>query len=455
MRRRAIPWCSGDAEFVGNFAPPDKTGDAWVTVLTAHPQLPPAGRVPRPAGTRAAAGAAASPQCLPRAPHRPRLPPLALRYLDFPATQNGMATSFRLVMASARRTPRPGASPLRPQSPLRARRSRRRTEAWHRAERRERNHPRLACRRVQGHRSGHAGDRRLERAGTLPDREQLSRGGGRERDVRRGRPGDREPGRRRHHTPPQLLSRARCPGGTRSSRRQRDVSASAVAGGSLRPAFTATRCRRPAPGSEHVRALHRLDRSDGHDPAPRGAVGVRWQAVTRTTEYWVYGRTPGAQANYWVVNGTEIRRHRSGRNHRGRADDRGHRLGGEEHVRAEERPQRRRRGQHLREPLEGIAAGLRDCVHAAQFPGHLHLVRSRARALRAQCRANVAAGINILGYDTGNPSRQAADITIRQNLFRSCRRRSAATGWFMQLGDRPRDVVLEHNTIDSNGNDGD
>ena len=63
---------------------------------------------------------------------------------------------------------------------------------------------------------------------------------------------------------------------------------------------------------------------------------------------------------------------------------------------------------------------------------------------------NVAAAINLLGYDGGSPSRQAADITFRQNLF-TLTTTLGGNGWFMQIGDGPRDVVLDHNTVDSNG----
>ena len=65
---------------------------------------------------------------------------------------------------------------------------------------------------------------------------------------------------------------------------------------------------------------------------------------------------------------------------------------------------------------------------------------------------NVAAGINLLGYDSGSPSRQAADIAFRQNLFTDLSTSLGGNGWFLQIGDAPRDVVVEHNTIDSNGN---
>jgi hypothetical protein len=64
---------------------------------------------------------------------------------------------------------------------------------------------------------------------------------------------------------------------------------------------------------------------------------------------------------------------------------------------------------------------------------------------------NVAAGINLLGYDNSSPSGQAADIAFRQNLF-TMSTALGGNGWFLQIGDAPRDVVVEHNTIDSNGN---
>jgi hypothetical protein len=65
---------------------------------------------------------------------------------------------------------------------------------------------------------------------------------------------------------------------------------------------------------------------------------------------------------------------------------------------------------------------------------------------------NVSAGINLLGYDSGHPSQQANDIAVRQNLFTGVSTALGGNGWFMLIGDGPRDIALEHNTIDSDGN---
>jgi PKD repeat protein len=64
---------------------------------------------------------------------------------------------------------------------------------------------------------------------------------------------------------------------------------------------------------------------------------------------------------------------------------------------------------------------------------------------------NVSGGVNILGYDSGSASLQAKNLAFRHNLFRGVTTTLGGSAWFMQLGDEPRDVVIEHNTIDANG----
>jgi PKD repeat protein len=66
---------------------------------------------------------------------------------------------------------------------------------------------------------------------------------------------------------------------------------------------------------------------------------------------------------------------------------------------------------------------------------------------------DVAAGINLLGYDVAaRPTRQSANITFEQNLFTGMTTALGGNGWFLQIGDAPRNVTIAHNTIDSNGN---
>ncbi|MGB2714450.1 MAG: hypothetical protein WBC51_09755, partial [Vicinamibacterales bacterium] len=64
---------------------------------------------------------------------------------------------------------------------------------------------------------------------------------------------------------------------------------------------------------------------------------------------------------------------------------------------------------------------------------------------------NVAAGINILGYDYPYPSTQTHAITIRHNLFERVTTSLGGNGWFLLMGLEPRDIIVDHNTVDHDG----
>jgi hypothetical protein len=64
---------------------------------------------------------------------------------------------------------------------------------------------------------------------------------------------------------------------------------------------------------------------------------------------------------------------------------------------------------------------------------------------------NVAAGINILGYDSPNVSAQSFNFRIRHNLFLGVRTALGGNGWFLLMGQAPRDVIVDHNTVDHDG----
>jgi hypothetical protein len=61
---------------------------------------------------------------------------------------------------------------------------------------------------------------------------------------------------------------------------------------------------------------------------------------------------------------------------------------------------------------------------------------------------HVTAGINVLGYDSPTRgSRQTTDLVFRNNLFWDVQ-----GGLFLLMGDEPRDVVVDHNTVSHSGN---
>jgi hypothetical protein len=61
---------------------------------------------------------------------------------------------------------------------------------------------------------------------------------------------------------------------------------------------------------------------------------------------------------------------------------------------------------------------------------------------------DVAAGVQILGFDNNHPSRQTSHITISDNLFDGIDGQQwGGDGYLLQLTDRPRDLTIDHNTI--------
>ena len=64
---------------------------------------------------------------------------------------------------------------------------------------------------------------------------------------------------------------------------------------------------------------------------------------------------------------------------------------------------------------------------------------------------NSPSGINIAGFDWPNPSAQTNNIRIRHNLFSNLTRSLGGAGWFLLIGDQPRDIVVDHNTADFDG----
>jgi len=185
---------------------------------------------------------------------------------------------------------------------------------------------------------------------------------------------------------------------------------------------------------------------------PGSAVQITWQAVPNASEYRVYGRTPGGEGMYWTVTGNAF----TDTGAAGTADavptsagtlwsvKNLFELKNARNVAIEENIFEN----HWKESQPGYAivftprnsnGGCSWCVVE-----HVRFERNVVR--------NVSAGINLLGYDSGNPSAQTVDVSIRQNLFTGLSTALGGNAWFLLIGDEPRDVVLEHNTIDSDGN---
>ena len=76
----------------------------------------------------------------------------------------------------------------------------------------------------------------------------------------------------------------------------------------------------------------------------------------------------------------------------------------------------------------------------------------REVTLRRNVVRHVAAAINVLGTDSNNRSAQTSAIAIHHNLFVEVDARVwGGNGVFLLIGDGPRDVVVDHNTVMQSG----
>ena len=185
--------------------------------------------------------------------------------------------------------------------------------------------------------------------------------------------------------------------------------------------------------------------------ADGSAIRLTWAAVPGATEYRVYGRTSAAQSMYWRVTTTEFVDTGAAGTAEAVPTSAGtvwtvknlFELKNARNVVVEDNVFEN----HWKEAQPGWSivltprnsnGGCSWCV-VENLRFEWNLVR------------NVSGGINILGYDSGNPSRQANNLVFRHNLFRAVTTTLGGPAWFMQLGDEPRDIIVEHNTVDANG----
>ena len=183
-----------------------------------------------------------------------------------------------------------------------------------------------------------------------------------------------------------------------------------------------------------------------------GAVRLSWQAVPDVAEYRVYGRTAGSESMYWTVNGTSFL-------DAGAAGASGavptsagtvwsvknlFELKNARNVVIEHNIFEN----HWKESQQGYSIVLTPRNSGGKCTWCVvEQVRFENNIVR-----HVAAGINLLGYDgTGTPSQQTNGVVIRNNLFYDVSTSYGGNAWFLLIGDGPKDVLVDHNTVSHNG----
>jgi hypothetical protein len=225
-----------------------------------------------------------------------------------------------------------------------------------------------------------------------------------------------------------------------------NVTAVAATGGTLAAGTYGYRvvARRPA-GSTTATSTKSVEVSA---VAPAGArITIRWNAVPDATEYRVYGRTVGNQSMYWRVTSTEF-------TDSGAAGTSGtapttasvwqvknlFELKNMRHAQIDYNLMENHWAQAQSGPA--ILFTVRN-----QYGGCLQCVVEDVTFEYNTVR-NLGAGIHILGIDNNYPSQQTNAIRIRNNeILNLDKNLWGGHGYFLQIGDNPRDITVDHNTI--------
>ena len=186
--------------------------------------------------------------------------------------------------------------------------------------------------------------------------------------------------------------------------------------------------------------------------ADAGSIRLVWEAVPEASEYRVYGRTAGSESMYWTVQGTSfVDTGATGAS--GAVPTSGGTVWSVKNLFELKNArnvvvERNIFENHWKESQPGYAIVLTPRNSGGRCTWCVvEQVRFENNVVR-----HVAAGINLLGFDgASTPSQQTNGVIIRNNLFHDVSSGYGGNGWFLLLGDGPRDVLIDHNTVSHSG----
>jgi hypothetical protein len=182
-----------------------------------------------------------------------------------------------------------------------------------------------------------------------------------------------------------------------------------------------------------------------------GAAVLTWSAVADATDYRVYVRRPDGATRYWTVTATSFMDTGAG----GTSGAAPTTVGDRWLVKNLFELKNARRvvveGNLFENNWAHGQAGYAVLFTPRNQDGACTWCVVEDVTFHANVVRNVAGGVNILGYDDLAPSRQTADIRLTDNLFTGLERSLGGTGWFVLITGGPRDIVVDHNTIDADG----
>lgn len=182
-----------------------------------------------------------------------------------------------------------------------------------------------------------------------------------------------------------------------------------------------------------------------------GRVALTWGPVAQAVDYYVYGRTPAGTSQYWIVTTSSFV-------DTGVAGQAGTAPAGagdtwtvKNLLELKNARQVTIEGNVFENHWAGAQSGYSIVFTPRNQDGGCPWCVVEDVTFRHNLVRNVAAGINILGFDDIAPSQQTKRIRITGNLFTNVTQSLGGSGWFLLMGDAPREITVDHNTIDADG----
>jgi hypothetical protein len=185
--------------------------------------------------------------------------------------------------------------------------------------------------------------------------------------------------------------------------------------------------------------------------ASGGAVTVSWGAVADAAEYQVYARSPAGSTQYWTVSSTTFV-HNGGTPGRAGTAPAAATAWQVKNLFELKNARRVRIEYNLFENnWKAAQAGYAVLFTPRNQDGKCSwCVVEQVEFIHNELR-NIAGGFNITGYDNDGVSKQTNAITIQDNFIHEMTTTLGGSAWPFLIGEEPRDIIIDRNTIDSDG----
>ena len=182
-----------------------------------------------------------------------------------------------------------------------------------------------------------------------------------------------------------------------------------------------------------------------------GAVIVQWAPVANATEYFIYRRSPGGTQTYWIISGTSLTDIGTGGTVGAAPTTPGDtwvvknlfELKNARNVVVE--------GNVFENNWASGQAGYAILFTPRNQEGRCTWCVVENVVFRHNIVRHAGGGFIITGSDNNAPSQLTQNITIVGNLIYGISQSYGGHGWLASVARGPRTVVLDHNTVDSDG----